>query len=105
MSNPAKSATKAVYLVKSEDPTSKKGVVYYRSQDLTVGTSVVSIRGSLIDEKFINDVLTNPLEEIGEEVNMELPLNRIISIQNATYTGTKTAKRKAVLRAENGQIL
>jgi len=105
MNNPAKEAAKAVYLIKTEDPTEKKGVVYYRSQDVENRGTFISLRGSLIDEKAVADVLANPLNEIGEEINVELPLSRVISIRNATYSGTKTTKRKAILRSEGGQIL
>ncbi len=85
-------ATKPIYIVLTEDRTFKEGICYYKAENIDRQVSHVNIRGSVITEAQFKSLGKNLNAKIAktELVNIEVPWQRVIRIENLTY---KIAKR------------
>lgn len=82
------SKIKPVYLVVAEDPESptKNKLSYYKTGSISVGASLVELRGyQLCSKEQRKNAEENPREVIGKEINVQLPINRIVRIITLTY--------------------
>ena len=83
--NPA--TTKPVYLVIAEDLelTTKSKLVYYVAKSITNSGFLVEIRGMKLSKEQKNKAITDPRTEVGTPVDTQIPIFRIVRIDNITY--------------------
>ena len=85
-----RSAIKPIYLLVVEDSTVPNGIVYYQSQELIEGNTLMEFRGFLLTKKQADALIKDPhaKQSIKTEliaVNRKIPLHRIVRIENTTY--------------------
>ncbi len=90
-----KSATKPVYIVKVENPESSK-IDYFKVDHFDLGINCLVIKGFAITKSQSDKLKTNINAKIAftEPVNMHFPWQKVISIDNLTYTQTKRMENK-----------
>ena len=82
-----RSANKVIYLVRAEDPEIKGKVQFYRAHKADRFATHLTVSGHQLTKTQAAKLVENPYanEVAGREINIELPWQKIISIENITY--------------------
>jgi len=81
------SAHKPAYLVKVEDPTVKDNIRYFLSRKIQRNPLYVSLEGCELKQAEVKKVVKEPNATVGADkpVSIDLPWQKVISIQNISY--------------------
>lgn len=83
-----RSTTKPVYLITTYNPTVKGKFAYYISRSIGEHSNCLEVKGIFVNknqvEQFYKDPFTNNPEN-SKEIDVRIPWNRVISIENISY--------------------